>query len=183
MKLFSRLFLAWTFFDLSNCFFFNIKNSISTTKLKRNCINSTDWSLPELYAPPSIIPLIPYELARSLMISKYANALSEDSDVNINQCEYFRQNLNENSKSYKFPKDRYGIIADKFLIGFFAFRKNNINHVNLESILPLSNDKNTGNITIIFDMLNLQYKTCIISTKTLHSYWKQILLFYKCYSL
>ena len=159
-----------------------IQNVKLKNKLIHGCANSTDWSLPELYAPPSIIPLIPYKLARSVMLSKYSLSVFQDNDLLINHCEHFRRTLLDNINSKQFPKARYGLFGEDYLVGFIAVKQNNTNIVTIESILPLYT-KSTYNISSMLKLFHIQYNGCIINTSSLPSYWKDIFYLYKCFSI
>ena len=64
--------------------------------------NNTEWTLPSmnglqsLYKPPRIVPFVPYNVARSLMIQCFVNALNANNDILIIQSDNFRKALNEN---------------------------------------------------------------------------------------
>ena len=150
----------------------------ATNKLR----STSDWSLPELYGPPRVIPLVPYNLVKSLMISKYMHSLSKDCDLSVKLCEDFRQSLNENIHSLKIPKARYGMIGSEYLIGFLVLKINNTTVITLESILPLYiYDSTHTNITVIKKSFELQYGSFQFNTTLLSPYWKQVFHLYDCY--
>jgi len=175
LSLISSLMLAF----VSDCFVQNVKFK---NRLIHRSANITDWSLPELYAPPSIIPVIPHSLARSVMLSKYSRSVYEDNDSLINHCEHFRRYLLNNTNSKQFPKARYGIIGEDYLVGFIAIKQNDTNRVTIESILPL-NTKNMYNISSMLKLFHIQYNDCIINTASLPPHWKDIFYLYECYSI
>jgi len=177
MKLFTSISLMM--FALSECFIQNVKFK---HKFINRCANSTDWSLPELYAPPSIIPLIPYQLARSVMLSKYSLSVFQDNDLLIKHCEHFRRTLLDNVNSKQFQKARYGLCGEDYLVGFIAVKQNDTNIITIESILPLYT-KSTYNISSMLKLFHIQYNGCIINTSSLPSYWKDIFHLYKCFSI
>ena len=180
MKLFASLCKCLVFFCVSEGFLRNIHFKIKTD-LKS--INSSDWTLPELYGPPRFIPLVPYSLVKSLMISKYTHSLSKECDMSLKLCEEFRRKLKENMQSYKVPKARYGLIGNDFLIGFIAVRKNDTTVISMESILPLYHYQNTdtNNITIIKQLFTMQYESCFFNTTLLSPYWQHVFHLYDCY--
>ena len=180
MKFFSPLCMCFAFFFVSEGFLRRVRLKV-TTDLK--CADSNDWTLPELYGPPLLIPLVPHDLVKSLMISKYTYSLSKECDMSLKLCEEFRQKLKEHTQSHGIPKARYGIIGNDFLVGFMAVRKNDTTVISLESILPLYQHihTDTNNITIIKQLFRMQYKSCFFNTTTLSPYWQRIFHLYDCY--
>ena len=58
-------------------------------------MNNSEWTLPHmnglqsLYKPPRIVPFIPYNVARGLMIQCFVSALNANNDILIIQCDNF----------------------------------------------------------------------------------------------
>ena len=144
-------------------------------------MNNSEWTLPHmnglqsLYKPPRIVPFIPHNVARSLMIQCFVSALNANNDILIMQCDNFRKAVNE----YKLL---IGVIGNDFLVGYVAVKNTHTckNTVYLHTILPLSSN-GVYNITGMFYMLNAQYKPCDFNYTYLSTYWKKIINLYSLY--
>jgi len=84
-----------------------------------------------------------------------------NDDLLINHCEHFRRTLLDNVNCKKFPKARYGMFGEDYLVGFIAVKQNDTNVITIESILPLYTT-NTYNISSMLKLFHTQYNGCII---------------------
>jgi len=156
-------------------------NYCSRKNITLTQVSSFNWSLPvpvnELYNPPVLVPLIPYDLARSIVLEKYISSLKNDDEISIQQCESFRKYIIHNEKNNTIPKAHCGLVGDDYLVAFTALNQFGSNIVSIYNVLPLYN-KNLYNISTMLTVIKVQYKPCTIKTSTLVPYWKNIFHLY-----
>ena len=148
--------------------------------------NSTFWTVPttpiDLYSPSPILPLIPHDLARSIMLSRYSEALQSNIDVWIAQCEETRVYMNTRAVFSNVPTPRFTVIGDDYLIGFIAVNNGSLNVINICSVLPLHNSGNY-NLTNVLTLFRIQYDPCIVLTDELSEYWRSVFHAYRLFTL
>ena len=147
--------------------------------------NSTFWTVPnpssfELYSPSPIIPLIPQNLAKSILLSCYIQAIENESDVLISQCEETRQYMNTKTIFSNVPTPRFTLIGNDYLVGFLAVCNGSLNVIKLGSVLPLYGN-GQYNVTSMLTLFRIQYDPCIIVLDDLSEYWKNVFCVYRLY--
>ena len=176
-----KIFLYFTFFMTTNSFIKQQPSLKDTFRLKNTFIlNNSNTSHFNLYSPPLLVPLVPYSVAKSLLLQKYLNELKNNNDIGIFQCEQFRKYMYTLHKNNIFPKPRLGMIGDDYIVGFLKIEKSGTNVIMLENILPLNN-KNMYNITTMMRLFHIQYKPCSVNTSNLSKYWQKVFNLYKAY--
>ena len=180
-----RLFTGYTGIELQvNAFADWIKDPFHA--LFAENANSTFWTVPttpiDLYSPSPILPLIPHDLARSIMLSRYSEALQSNIDVWIAQCEETRVYMNTRAVFSNVPTPRFTVIGDDYLIGFIAVNNGSLNVINICSVLPLHNSGNY-NLTNVLTLFRIQYDPCIVLTDELSEYWRSVFHAYRLFKL